>query len=143
MPSRCMPFRPISFRAPVKERRGNRANGFPARRNGAGIMTIARRCNVLAALLMAAYAGDAAAQRPPDNIPHYVNDPSWPKPFPNHWVIGQIGGLFVDSSDHIWVLQRPLPYGLDEASLRHDLAPAERMPSVLEFDTAGNILRSW
>ena len=35
------------------------------------------------------------------DIPRYVNDPSWPKPFPHHWVIGQIGGLAVDSHDHI------------------------------------------
>jgi len=72
-----------------------------------------------------------------------VNDPSWPKPFPNHWVIGQIGGLAVDSHDHIWVLQRALPYSVDDQGMKHELALADRMPSVLEFDTEGNILRSW
>lgn len=92
---------------------------------------------LLALLLFAACAAAA-----PD-APQYKNDPTWPKPFAHHWVIGQIGGLFVDPADHIWVLQRPLPYGVDEAGAKHDLAPAERMPSVLEFDTEGNILKSW
>jgi hypothetical protein len=92
-------------------------------------------------VLMAASA--TPAQDGDKDVPHYVNDPSWPKPFPNHWVMGQIGGLFVDGQDHIWVLQRPLPYSLDDEGVKHDLAPAERMPSVLEFDTEGNILKSW
>jgi len=50
----------------------------------------------LLVLMPAAGAADGAK-----DIPHYVNDPSWPKPFPNHWVIGQIGGLALDTSDHI------------------------------------------
>jgi hypothetical protein len=95
----------------------------------------------LAVFLMAAFVGVTAARSA--GIPHYKNDASWPKPFPNHWVIGQIGGLFVDSRDHIWVLQRPLPTALDDAGVKHTIAPAMRMPSVLEFDTAGNILKSW
>jgi DNA-binding beta-propeller fold protein YncE len=95
----------------------------------------------LAFFLMAVVVGVAAARGA--GIPHYKNDASWPKPFPNHWVIGQIGGLFVDSSDHIWVLQRPLPYGLDDTGVKQTLGPAMRMPSVLEFDTAGDILKSW
>ena len=110
---------------------------------GANGRRLAKGCRLLAVLLIAAFAENAVAQGPDRNIPQYKNDPSWPKPFPKHWVIGQIGGLFVDSNDHIWVLQRPLPYALDEAGIKHDLAPAERMPSVLEFDTEGNILKSW
>jgi hypothetical protein len=85
-------------------------------------------------------APDAANDK---DIPHYVNDPSWPKPFPNHWVMGQIGGMTVDDHDRIWVLQRALPYAVDEQGVRHDLAPAERMPAVMVFDLAGNIVKSW
>jgi len=106
-------------------------------------MTIGKGCGILAVFFMVAFAGDAAAHSADKDIPHYKNDPSWPKPFPHHWVIGQIGGLFVDPDDHIWVLQRPLPYALDEAGVKQTIAPAMRMPSVLEFDTAGNILKSW
>jgi len=95
-------------------------------------------------VFIAATFGPATQARSGEaDIPHYVNDPSWPKPFPNHWVIGQIGGLAVDSHDHIWVLQRALPYSVDDQGMKHELALADRMPSVLEFDTEGNILRSW
>src|SRR5665213_1371500 len=97
----------------------------------------------LAVFFMTAFVGVAAARSAGEDIPHYKNDASWPKPFPNHWVIGQIGGLFVDPGDHIWVLQRPLPTALDDAGVKQTIAPALRMPSVLEFDTAGNILKSW
>ena len=90
-------------------------------------------------LMMApvAYAADDT------DAPHYVNDPSWPKPFAHHWVMGQIGGLTVDDHDRIWVLQRALPYAVDERGAKHDLAPADRMPAVMVFDRAGNILKSW
>jgi hypothetical protein len=104
----------------------------------AGPILLATICALAAASCTATPAGNGAPE-----IPRYVNDPSWPKPFPNHWVIGPIGGLAVDSHDHIWVLQRALPYAVDEQGRKHELALAGRMPAVLEFDTAGNILSSW
>ena len=39
--------------------------------------------------------------------PSFVVDASWPQPLPNHWILGQIGGLYVDRHDHIWVYNRP------------------------------------
>src|ERR1700692_2924622 len=39
--------------------------------------------------------------------PSFVVDPGWPKTLPNNWIIGDIGGLFVDKRDHIWVYHRP------------------------------------
>jgi len=77
------------------------------------------------------------------DIPHYVNDPSWPRPFAHHWVMGQIGGLAVDRHDRIWVLQRALAFAVDEHGVKHDLAPAQRMPAVLVFDAKGDIVKSW
>src|SRR5271157_1230251 len=35
--------------------------------------------------------------------PRYEVDAAWPKPLPNNWLIGQVGGLAVDKHDHIWV----------------------------------------
>jgi len=29
--------------------------------------------------------------------PDFVNDPTWPRPLPHSWLLGQIGGLYVDS----------------------------------------------
>ncbi len=81
-----------------------------------------------------------------DNGPQFAVEASWPKPLPNNWIIGQIGGIAVDSHDHIWVLQRPGSLTDDErgAALNPPVSkcclPA---PPVLVFDTEGNLLRSW
>ncbi len=49
--------------------------------------------------------------------PGFVVDPSWPQPLPNNWLLGQIGGLYVDQHDHIWVYNRPRTMTTDEAGL--------------------------
>jgi len=41
------------------------------------------------------------------NIPQYTVDPSWPKPLPNHWIVGAVVGVAVDTHDHIWITHRP------------------------------------
>jgi hypothetical protein len=78
--------------------------------------------------------------------PHYQVDPFWPKQLPNNWIMGAVGGLFVEGQDHIWVLQRPA------SSSRVELGAAQnppmsdccnKTPSLLEFDSAGNVIRSW
>jgi len=94
-------------------------------------------------LLVLAAALAAVADEKPSDIPRYTNDASWPKPFPNHWVMGQVGGLAIDARDRIWVLQRALSYGVDEKGAKHELSPARRMPAVMVFDTKGNIVKSW
>src|SRR6185436_21117461 len=38
--------------------------------------------------------------------PRFEVDPMWPKPLPNHWIIGQTIGVSVDSNDHIWIIHR-------------------------------------
>ena len=89
--------------------------------------------------------------------PKFEVDPMWPKPLPNHWVMGNVIGVSVDAQDHIWIIHRQgsleamelygvanAPYG---ATKRHNgvvesecCAPA---PPVLEFDEQGNLLKSW
>ena len=98
----------------------------------------------VACLYFAALCPKTSAQAPP---PQYKVDPSWPKELPNNWIVGQIGGMTVDSQGHIWVLQRPGSDTPDEISAapsspRHAMCcfPA---PPVLEFDTEGNLLKSW
>src|SRR5262245_55977437 len=39
--------------------------------------------------------------------PRFEVDPLWPKPLPNHWVLGSTIGLTVDSQDHVWIIHRP------------------------------------
>lgn len=38
--------------------------------------------------------------------PKFEVDPSWPKPLPNLWVTGGIGGVCVDAQDHVFILNR-------------------------------------
>ena len=80
------------------------------------------------------------------DIPTFAVDPSWPKPLPNNWIIGQIGGITVDWQGHIWVIQRPR--SLTDAEKGATLNPPRSKccvpaPPVLEFDVDGNLLRSW
>lgn len=93
--------------------------------------------------------------------PGFVADPSWPQHLPHNWMLGQVGGLYVDRHDHVWVYNRPRTMTTDEAALetrggsngknglgfaRPNGAVANccnAAPSVLEFDAAGKLLRSW
>ena len=38
--------------------------------------------------------------------PMFEVDPLWPKPLPNHWLMGSTIGVSVDSQDHVWVIHR-------------------------------------
>src|ERR1041385_7347138 len=49
--------------------------------------------------------------------PGFVVDPSWPQPLPHNWILGQIGGLYVDRHDHIWIYNRPRSLTNEEAGL--------------------------
>ena len=53
----------------------------------------------------AAQAGD---------VPTFAVDASWPKPLPNNWILGQVGGISADAQGHIWVFQRPRSLTDDE-----------------------------
>src|SRR5579871_5895779 len=78
--------------------------------------------------------------------PRFEVDPMWPKPLPNHWLLGQTIGVSVDGNDHIWIIHRG---GSLEPGERHATtnpptaqccAPA---PPVLEFDEQGNLIGNW
>ena len=78
----------------------------------------------------------AQSSRPALNGPQFEVDPSWPKPLPERWVTGELGGVCVDAKDHIFVLSRNNLYpGIAEI--------AQPAPAVMEFDQAGNVVNSW
>jgi len=92
-------------------------------------------------MLVAAPASSDAA-----DIPTFAVDASWPKPLPNNWILGQVGGITVDAQGHIWVIHRPRSLTDDEKGAA--LTPPRSKccvsaPPVLEFDADGNLLRSW
>jgi DNA-binding beta-propeller fold protein YncE len=103
-----------------------------------------------AALLAVLVAGDFALESTAvaQNglmAPRFEVDPLWPKPLPNHWVLGMTIGVFVDTDDHVWIIHR------SSATLARNEKPLESgdgeccagAPPVLEFDQAGNLLRHW
>jgi DNA-binding beta-propeller fold protein YncE len=76
--------------------------------------------------------------------PIFEVDPLWPKPLPNHWVLGWTVGVTVDAQDHIWIVHQATklePPELWGASKESGCCFAA--PPVLEFDQAGNLLASW
>jgi DNA-binding beta-propeller fold protein YncE len=76
-----------------------------------------------------AQAADSAA-------PKYEVDPSWPKPFPNQWVFGGLGGLCIDAQDHVFLLHRQDPS-------EEDLNSGRLAPLIIELDPAGAVVNSW
>ena len=50
-------------------------------------------------LLILALGFTALASAQEDKPPQYEVDAAWPKPPPNDWLIGQVGGLAVDKHD--------------------------------------------
>ena len=66
----------------------------------------------------------------------YEADLSWPKALPNRWALGGLGGVCVDSQDHVLILNRQ---DVNEG----DLNAARLAPPLIEFDSAGNVVNSW
>src|SRR3954471_15743131 len=78
------------------------------------------------------------AAQSPMNVPKYAVDPSWPKPLPNHWIVGAVVGVAVDSRDTVWI--SPPPSTLQPNETRSIWKAA---PPVLEFDQAGALVNAW
>ncbi|HTM13714.1 MAG TPA: hypothetical protein VL127_12405, partial [Bryobacteraceae bacterium] len=96
------------------------------------------RCKFAGVVLALATAISAA------QIPKFEPDPSWPKPLPNNWMLGQVSGTSVDSHDHIWVLHRPRT--MEEHDRYGESGKGDccfTAPAVIEFDPAGNVVQAW
>ncbi len=104
------------------------------------------RLSLAAALVLLGWAGaQGFAQAPP----RAEADPLWPRPLPNHWILGSVTGVAVDSRDHVWVLHRGQASlnARTEAALTATPPGAEyccaAAPFVLEFDAAGALVGHW
>ena len=100
--------------------------------------------NTLSACLAAAALLAAPDIAQAGEVPKFEVDAAWPKPLPNNWILGQVGGITVDWQGHIWVIQRPRSLTEDEKGAA--LTPPRSKccvpaPPVLEFDADGNLLR--
>ena len=101
---------------------------------------------IAAALLLCKMGPLPRAEAAAPMAPRFEVDPFWPKPLPNHWVLGQTIGVSADTQGHIWIVHRPgsLEPGEVHAGANPPVAeccvPA---PPVLEFDAAGNLVGHW
>lgn len=79
--------------------------------------------------------------------PQFKVDHSWPKlPLPNKWALGELGGMFIDAQDHVWIYNRPNTLFPWEKAAAANPPTAEcciPAPPVIEFSPAGDVLRSW
>lgn len=88
-------------------------------------------------LLAAAFYVGAAAADAGGQLPRFVVDPYWPKPLPNRWVTGEVGGICVDRNDHVFGINRRNVTAL-EARVGKVAAPP-----VIEYDQDGNVVAAW
>lgn len=102
---------------------------------------------VITLFIVAGIGGDSRAQtRGAIQAPKFEVDPFWPKPLPNHWVLGSVTGVAVDRNDHIWIVHRGADsLGNNEKGgiLKPPTGCCVPAPPVLEFDQAGNLLAHW
>jgi len=79
--------------------------------------------------------------------PHFLVDPLWPKPLPNHWVQGNTIGVDVDERDHIFIVHRNTEsqfMNIQEIGLYSGVAECcTPAPPILEFDLEGNLVNAW
>jgi hypothetical protein len=94
-------------------------------------------------------AGCGPAEAPtPDGpvAPRFAVDPFWPKPLPNHWVIGSTVGVAVDSRDHVWIIHTRSSLNDREAKagvLTPEGECCSPAPPVLEFAADGTLVGWW
>lgn len=85
----------------------------------------------------------AAQGRGGVRAPIFKVDPLWPKPLPNHWILGSVTGVAVDGQDHIWITHRGADsLGNNEkgAILNPPTGCCVPAPQILEFDQSGNLV---
>jgi DNA-binding beta-propeller fold protein YncE len=112
-----------------------------------GIVVAAAFVGILVALgcTQAMLDRRADTQGPTVQAPVFEVDPLWPKPLPNHWVLGMTIGVWVDEQDHVWIIHRGAPtLHANERALELKVGECcAAAPPVLVFDQAGNLVRAW
>jgi DNA-binding beta-propeller fold protein YncE len=97
-------------------------------------MATAQKLKTLVAVAVVAVSSAVTGAQ--SGAPQYQVDPSWPKPLPDRWVLGGLGGVCVDAQDDVLVLNR-------QDVLEGDLNAGKLAPSIIEFDAKGTVVNSW
>ncbi|MBI2150007.1 MAG: hypothetical protein HYU27_05310 [Acidobacteria bacterium] len=76
--------------------------------------------------------------------PRFEVDPLWPKPLPNHWLLGQTIGVSVDAQDHVWIIHRGGSLEDNElGAVRKTAVCCAPAPPILQYDSDGTLLSHW
>ena len=78
--------------------------------------------------------------------PRFEVDPMWPKPLPNHWLLGNTIGVGVDNQDHVYIIHRGATLEAKEVYASENPPASDcckAAPPVLEFDQEGNLVKAW
>ena len=88
---------------------------------------------------------EVGAQDRSVEAPRFEVDPMWPKPLPNHWVLGMTIGIWVDEQDNVWIIHRgAATLHANERALELKVGECcAAAPPVLVFDPAGKLVRAW
>src|SRR5215510_9793059 len=85
------------------------------------------------AMLAAALVPSAA---PAQTAPKFVIDATWPKDLPKDWITGQLGGVCTTAQDQVYVVNRR---NITDEEKETSISA----PSIIRFDTEGNVVGSW
>jgi len=90
----------------------------------------------------------ASIARQTVQAPTFEVDPFWPKPLPNHWIMGSTIGVGIDSRDHVFIIHRGaatmnMRTEVDTSKARPESECCAAAPPVLEFDPDGNLVKAW
>src|SRR5262249_49321535 len=132
-----------SFANIARNMNGGEANMKSNWSIGVGAVALAATLGLGSTMLQKGAPVEAADQM---QAPRFEVDPRWPKPLPNHWVLGNVIGVSVDSNDHIWIIHRAGSLEAKEILAAANPPGGEcctPAPPVLEFDQEGNLLASW
>jgi DNA-binding beta-propeller fold protein YncE len=79
--------------------------------------------------------------------PLFEVDILWPKPMPNHWLMGSATGVAIDKQDHIFVVNLTDSFTARTEIGRSANPPlgecCDPSPNVLEYDPAGTLVGHW
>ena len=119
-------------------------------------MTFNKRELRIAAALIAAIAlvgglsvfleRQAAVEAAGPMAPRFEVDPLWPKPLPNHWLLGTVIGVDVDDDDNVWIVHRGASLEPKEVYATWDPPASDccyPAPPVLVFNPEGELINHW
>jgi DNA-binding beta-propeller fold protein YncE len=112
------------------------------------VLTIGGFAVVLAGLFVAQAQVQQVANaqaRSAAQAPRFEVDPFWPRPLPNHWLLGNAIGVWADAQDQVWIVHRGSDtLAANEKGLETKSSDCcAGAPGVLAFDRQGNLIKRW